>query len=438
MSTLGSSSAMAAPPCTLTGSARSRRPSRFHCLNQELLFMIRRSVLCCWVAGATVALPAGANAATPAGSGTSVLTLQTAALGVQGITTSAVAPAKAKGSKFTFPVKTASVGRAATLGHNGRLRLRAGQRSVTLSAPQLRLAKDSRLTAKIGKASVTVFTVDAAKRKLNAITGTVALRGGTVRLTVAGAAALRRALKLRRLAPGVLGTLTVDARRSATTTTGTPAPGTPTTTTPGGATTTPGGPTTPPGGGTPPDLGGPAPLARPATAVNVNAAGITWHVRDSFIQYINTGEGTATFGGATPGPAVGGLVYEFNFPFKDGWYDPVSKTARITYTGTVAFNYKAHGIKLTASDPEIEIVGAASRGIFVTANTQTAAKRGVLVNLDPAAATTAHSPDGTNHVYTKIPGSIPADAGASVFAGFYAAGAPFGWVTVDLTTPPAA
>jgi hypothetical protein len=401
--------------------------------------MIRRSVLCTCIVGA-IALPAGASAATPAGSGTSVLTLQTAALGVQGITTSAVAPAKAKGSKFTFPVATATVGKAATLGHRGGLRLRAGTRSVTLSAPQMRLAKDSRLTAKIGEATVTVFTVDGAKRKLNATAGTVALRGATVRLTVAGAAALRRALHLRRLAPGVLGTLTVDAKRSTTTTTGTggPATGTPTTTTPG---TTPGGGTTLPGTGALVPSG-PAPLARPATAVDVSAAAITWHVRDSFIQYINSGEGTATAGGATadppavrPGSSVP-LVYDFHFPFKEGWYDPVSKMARIAYTGTVTFNYQGHGIKLTATDPEIEIAGTASRAIFVTANTGTAAKRGVLIKLDPAAAATVHSPDGTSHAYSQIPGSIPADAGASVFAGYYVGGAEFGWVDVDLTTPP--
>jgi hypothetical protein len=395
----------------------------------------------CWcsiAASAALVLPAGASAAKPAGSGTSVLTLQTAALGVQGITTSAVVPAKAKGSKFTFPVKTASVGVAATLGHTGGLLLRAGTRSVTLKALQLRLAKDSRLSAKIGKATVTVLTVDGAKRRLNATTGVVALKRAKVRLTVVGAAALRRALHLRRLAPGELGTLTVDAKRA--TTTGAPVPGTPT---PGSA-TTPGAPTTTPGASTPPDLGGPAPLARPATAVNVSAAAITWHVRDSFIQYINTGEGTATSGGATadppivrPGSSVP-LVYDFRFPFKEGWYDPVSKTARIAYTGTVAFTYKGHGIKLTATDPEIEIAApTVSRAIFVTANTDTAAKRGVLVKLDPAAATTLHSPDGTSHAYTQIPGSIPADAGASVFAGFYAANDPFGWTSVDFTTPPA-
>jgi hypothetical protein len=132
------------------------------------------------------------------------------------------------------------------------------------------------------------------------------------------------------------------------------------------------------------------------------------------------------------------LAYDFHFPFKDGWYDPVSKTARVTYTGTVTFTYSDHGIKLTATDPEIEIAaGSASRGIFVTGNTGTPSKRGVLVKLDPpAAVSTVHSPDGTGHAYSQIPGSIPADAGESVFAGFYAAGDPFGWVSVDLTTPP--
>ncbi len=405
--------------------------------------MICRSVLCPLLVGA-IALPAGvASAATPAGSGTSILTLQTVALGVQGITTSAVAPAKAKGSRFTFPVATATVGKTATLGHRGGLRLRAGTRSVTLSAPQVRLAKASRLTAKIDKATVTVLTIDGAKRKLNGTAGTVALRGATVRLTVAGAAALRRALHLRRLAPGVLGTLTVDAKRgtAAATPGGGPATGTPSTTTPG-TTTTPGGGTTLPGTGALVPSG-PALPARPATAVDVSAAAITWHVRDSFIQYINSGEGTATSGGATadpptvrPGSSVP-LVYDFHFPFKEGWYDPVSKTARIAATGTVTFNYQGHGIKLTATDPEIELVGTASRAIFVTANSGTAAKRGVLVKLDPAAATTVHSPDGTSHAYTQIPGTIPADAGASVFAGFYAAGDPFGWIDVDLTTPPA-
>jgi hypothetical protein len=305
---------------------------------------------------------------------------------------------------------------------------------VTLSAPRLRLAADSRLTATLGKSTMTLLTVDGAKRKLNAAAGTVALRGATVRLTRAGAATLRRVLHLRRLAPGAIGTLTVDARRATTTTgAGTTPSGTPAT--PGTTTPTVPGATTPPP--TTPADPGPAPLARPATAVDVSAAAITWHVRDSFIQYINTGEGTAVSGGATNDPpsvqpgSSAALVYAFHFPFKSGWYDPVSQTARLTYGGTVTFSYKDHGIKLTATDPEVEIAGAASRAIFVTANTGETPRRGVLETLDPAhAAAVVHNPDGT-HAWTQVPGAIPADAGASVFAGFYAAGAPFGWITVE-------
>ena len=98
--------------------------------------MIGRSVLCCCIVGA-IALPAGASAATPGGQrdvGPDAADRRRSAC--KASRPRAVAPAKAKGSKFTFPVKTASVGTAATLGHSGGLRLRAGTRSVTLSAPQ--------------------------------------------------------------------------------------------------------------------------------------------------------------------------------------------------------------------------------------------------------------------------------------------------------------
>jgi hypothetical protein len=412
--------------------------------------MTRRPVLHATIMMALL-VPAGASAATaPAtGDGTTALTLKGAAatkLAQRGVTVSAVAPAKAKGKTITLPVRTATVGTAATLGHSGGLRLRAHGRSLTLSAPSLRLgASGSRLTAKVGKATTTVLTVDAAQRKLNATAGSVALTGATVRLTAAGARAIAKALKVTRLAPGVLGTLTVDAKRASTSSGGGAGTGT-TPTTGGGGTTTPGagggGTTTPGGGGggttpTPPvDLGGPAPLARPATAVDVSAASITWHVRDSFIQYINTGEGTAVSGGATADPAsvqpgsATPLVYQFHFPFKAGWYDPASKTTRLTYTGTVTFSYQQHGIKLTARDPEIEINGTGSRAVFVTANTGESEKRGILVKLDP---TGTFADAGTAHTWTQVPGTIPADAGESVFAGFYAANDPFGWITVAAT-----
>jgi hypothetical protein len=418
--------------------------------------MTRRPLAAAAALAAALAVPAVAQA----DGGTTALTLKGAAatsLSGQGVKVGAVAPATAKGKVITFPVVSVTVGTRAALGHKGGLRLRANGRTLTLTTPKLALAgTGSKLTAKVGATTTTILTVDAAKRSLNATAGSVALNAGRVRLTAAGAKAIKRVLKLKRLRAGVLGTLTVDAKKDSSTTTGgsgqtTPGGGP----TGGGGTGTGGTGTGGSGGGsggggatgctagtaTAPG-GGPAELARPGSAVDVTAGAITWHVRDSFIQYINTGEGTKVSGGATADPATvqpGSsvpLVYQFRFPFKSGWHDPVSNTTRLTYSGTVTFCYSGHGIRLTASNPEVEINGSSSRAIFVTGNTGEADTRGVLVKLDPAAAASiVHSPDGKEHAWNQVPGAIPADAGESVFAGFYGAGDPFGWITATATTP---
>ena len=54
------------------------------------------------------------------------------------------------------------------------------------------------------------------------------------------------------------------------------------------------------------------------------------------------GEGTSASRGATAAAPEGDppLVYAFQFPFAEGWCDPVSGAARIAFTGTVAFRYK--------------------------------------------------------------------------------------------------
>jgi len=422
--------------------------------------MTRPAVLATAVAAALAAVvPASAQAAA---SGTSVLTFKgTAAssLSAAGVKASAVSPATAKGKAITFPVKTATVGGAATLGHSGSIRFKKGSRTLTLKTPALRLgATGSRLTAKVDGRTATILTVDAAKRSLNATNGTVSLKGAAVKLTAAGAAAIKKALKLKSLKSGTLGTLTVDATTGAITGTGGTGGSGSTGSGSTGSGSTGGGTTgggTPGGGtpGTPADdpksctkgpvvvpAGGPTALTAPVTSVPVISASITWHVRDSFIQYINTGEGTAVANGATADPkqvqpgSSASLVYQFHFPFKDGWYDPVSDTTRLTFTGTVLFCYFDHGIKLTASNPEVEINGnSASRGIFITDNIDVAPKRGVLVNLDLANKQSATNTPPT-HAWNQVPGKIPANTGDSTFAGYYAAGDPFGWITVSAST----
>ena len=42
--------------------------------------------------------------------------------------------------------------------------------------------------------------------------------------------------------------------------------------------------------------------------------------------------------------------------------------------------------------------------------------------------------EGATHTWSQMPGKIPTDVGDSTFAGYYAAGDPFGWITVSGTT----
>jgi hypothetical protein len=370
--------------------------------------MIPRLLLCAAIA---CALPATAGAAQTA-------TFTPArALTSSGVKLAAVSPAKAGGGKVAFPVASAK--------RQGALKLKKGTRSVTVTAARWR----------VSRSTVSIFSVRATK----------------VTLTKAGAKAIKKVLRLRRAPSGTIGTLVVTTATA-------PSSGGGSTTTPGsgGSTSTPtgggGGTTTTPGGGgatttpataacqTTTASGGPAAPARPGTAIDLTAASITWHPRESFIQYINSGEGTSTCNGATsdapsvrPGTSVP-LTYGFHYVFKDGWYDPISQTGRVTFTGAVSFNYSGHGIRLGAVNPEIEINGNASRGVFTTTNTGETTRRGVLENLDPAHAAST-STLSSPYTYTQIPGTIPSGAADSTFAGYYAAGDDFGWVTVSMTTP---
>ena len=119
-----------------------------------------------------------------------------------------------------------------------------------------------------------------------------------------------------------------------------------------------------------PGPGEPPVKARPAGARTITSATVTWRARESFIQYINSGEGTRASRGATGEPpevAAGSaapLVYSFHFPFAEGWCDPATGAARIAFTGTVASSYADHEIDLRVNDPEVELDGPASRVIF--------------------------------------------------------------------------
>jgi hypothetical protein len=329
------------------------------------------------VAAVLVALawPAAANAAPATGSAT----LTVAKL--RGVTISATTPATRKGRAITLPVTGAALSSSAVVDTGGAITLKAGRRSVKLTAPQLTLGAASRLTARVGGRRTTILTLTPNLLKLDATSVSL----GATRVTLART--LER--KLHAKLPRTFGTVAVQATTVLPTTC---------------RTTTAAGPA--------PDAGQPPVKARPTTALNIAGATVTWHVRDSFIRYIASGEGTSVARGATADPAEGDppLAYAFHFPSSGGWCDPVTGAARLTFTGT-----------------EVELDGPASRVIFTLDG-----RRQVIETLDVSKATVSST--ATSFTYERIPAAIPPGAADSVFAGYYLPGDPFGWVSITFTT----
>jgi hypothetical protein len=394
-------------------------------------------------ADSTAARPAADG--TPARPGTATLRLggaATAQLTRAGVAIRAGAPGAGRRGRLVLPARATS---RTAIRLDGSLRLARGGRTVR--ARELRVAlggRRMRVTGTLGGGPRRTLLAGRAGSALtrDAATGRLTLASSWLTLDRAAARRLARRLRLARAPSGRFARLAVRVP-------GEPAAG------PGG--TGPAGP-----GGAAPAPGAPTPagalprLARPASAVAVTGAVLSWHVRDSFVQYIATGEGTSVAGGATAGAARAGcgssvpLTYDFRFPFSDGWYDPATGTAALYGTGSVRMRYRAHGIDITVSAPEIELDGSRSRAIFRFADGD-GERRGVLVDLgplatplagqcaeDPGPETSANptaSDGGRTHAYERLAGRIPEGTADSVFAGYYLPGDPFGWISVAFTTP---
>ena len=175
---------------------------------------------------------------------------------------------------------------------------------------------------------------------------------------------------------------------------------------------------------------------------------VTWYPRDSWVRYVYSGEGMSFVGGASgvsslespcpDKPAPESHPYTIDFAAKPSWYDPVSGSAGLYGGGSVNFKFSGHGIDLTASDPEIEIAGSASRAIFRmagSANTPYPNQRVALLGLDTSGQPTI-SGGGKTFTYSLMRGRLT-DDGVNVFAGFYTPpdNNQFGCVSVSFTTP---
>lgn len=380
------------------------------------------------VAACAALAATSAPASAAPGSGGVNLTVGGGTLADSGIEVAAIAPAKKRGARIALPIQTITVGKTANVVLRGGIRFKAGKRSLKLRAFRLKLSTGRvTISAKAGKRRVTIFATGLAKgeAKLDRSKTTAKVAGAKLALTRRGAKLLRDKLGIDEITAGSLGKLGVDGRPQGGGGNGGSGGG------PGGG----GGPQAGPLGKEPPIL------ARPAGAVDVTSASLTWRPRESWIQYIHTGNGTSVFGGATNGPLEvksgdpEARVYSFGFPFANGWYEAATGKAAIYFQGGVGFRYSGHGINFSSSKPEIEINGGASRAIFTfngTEDTEYDDERGVLVNLHPSPIQTP--PNGTV-TYTDVSATIPAETGASVFAGFYPGNSEFGTLTVSFTTP---
>ncbi len=306
-----------------------------------------------------LAAPATAGAAGPTGNTTLLVAKAKANLLAQrGISLGGVGGADTVGRETRLQISGGTIGtEGVRLSHSGALRLAAGEgrarRVVRLGSPRLelgerrsvlsaRLEGKRRVVFELGEQKPGGFSIDAQK-------GSLQLQGTRLAWNGAAARAIGRRLDAR-LPRGILGTL----RASAATLSGS---------------TEEQGPT-----GNEPPL-----LARPASAVDVNGATLTWHVRDSWIRYANSETAPEAIEGASPGAAIPEsshpcpdrpaetsptLVYSYSFPFANGWYDPPTGTTALYQSGGIRFNYPSRGIDLTMRNPEIEINGAASRVIL--------------------------------------------------------------------------
>jgi len=347
-------------------------------------------------------------------------------------------------AQLSLPVTRSTVGTAASVRLRGSLTLRKDERRAALRGLRLTLKpRSARLTATLSGRRLTLAAgrPRAARLTLDRGTGRVTLSATTLRIAKPAARRLARRLALDRPPRGRLARLSVGIPGSTGSGGGAP----------GGI---PSGPGAPSGPGPGPGGDGLPRLARPDTAVPITSSAITWHVRDSFIQYMNTGEGATARDGATADPPREGcgnstpFVYDFHFPFTEGWYDPPSGKAALYHSGGVNFSFEAHGIDITASAPEIEINGADSRAIFRIKDAD-ADKRGVLANMKPIGTpfpkqcaadpgpTGAANPQtaGSTRTYERMRGEVPEGADESVFAGFYLPGDDFGWFSVTFATP---
>lgn len=387
-------------------------------------------ILAALALASALAAPATAGAAGPTGNTTLVLTkAKSKLLDRRGVSFAGVGGAGTTGRKTRLQISGGTIDTAgARLSHRGALRIASGsgraRRVVRLAAPRLELTqRRSFLSAKLAGKRRLVFDLALKPGALAIDPGAGSLQVRKARVTWNRAA--RRTITRRlgaRLPRGVLGALRASAA------------------TLGSEAEEQGPPSSEP-----------PLLARPASAIDVRGATLTWHVRDSWIRYSNSEVAPQAIEGATAQPAIPEsshpcpdrpaetaptLVYSYSFPFANGWYDPATGTTALYQSGGIAFSYPSRGIDLTMRNPEIEVNGAASRVILRLRHGAGPDPRVPFLSL-AVSAPPVESPVGTFTYAAPVRGAITAE-GRAAFGSFGSIYNPpndgFGCFAISFTT----
>jgi hypothetical protein len=290
----------------------------------------------------------------------------------------------------------------AFVGLTGELRVTVGRRTARLEGLEAQLTGFPSVSARTGGRRIAVLTIDRRSGSWSLTDDGAEVRGAAVRLTSAGARALRRRLRAPEIAAGRLGRLTLRA-------TAAPAP-----------TPVPALPTDAPAG------------ARPIVGGTVR-----WAPRASWVGYLRQGEGA----GAESGASFDGTA--FALPVSGGWYDAASGTAAVRTAGTARFRYSARGIDIALGSWSYEISGGRGVASAIVERAQHIAEspdpsllgaRAVVQDLDATRLVPAL--DGARARWDGVPLTL-AESGAPLFNA-YPPGSEQGSATIDVELAPPA
>lgn len=397
---------------------------------------------------AIVAVPSVASAmstpapgATPAGGNLNLELTGGAAASLerQGVKVAATNPATRTGDLLTTPAATVRFGYQKALTTNtGSVVFRKGSRSVTFSTLSTHLSNRIRIRTAIDGKTTTVLTADRKKTRVTfADASHGELHATKLRLTSAGARAIRDGLKLKRLGRGTLvkayGKFNLEIKAPAPT----PAPAT---------VVTPG--------------------KLEWTQINLFDTTAPTGTNRTWLGYFTNSPGFSTSRGSfllsdgaagdnvTPdsprGPAA---TYKTTFPMVSSTANAVTKTGVIRYGGLVTYLSPpapaGHGITISIQSPRVEFDGSNTAKLYATglrtvggvgggpATIEPYDESQPVFTLDLSAATTQANPDNTTTLKNVTP---TVAASLHVFPANYPAGAgpdrtPNTFGSFDITVP---